>query len=130
MNIESITIGDIIAAGAVLMALWNVFKFIYEKFVKPRTDSARAIDEIKEDMSDIKEDVSEMKEKLASDYEQLSNHADRLKKLEERQDDFREFLRISLDAQRALIEHGLDGDNQAEMKKSLSAIDDYLKKHI
>lgn len=112
------------------MALWKTIEFGYEKFVKPRTDTAKAIKEISEDMEAIKRDISEMKDKQANDYATLHAHAERLHKLEERQDDFRDYLSISLDAMRALIEHAVDGNNTEAMKKSLTDIDNYLKKHL
>ena len=128
--IEQISIGDIIAAGAVLMALWKTLEFAYDKIVKPRTETSKAIEEIGEDMAAIKKDIAEMKEKLASDYEQLSDHAGRIGKLEQRQDDFRDYLAISLDALRALVEHAIDGNNEEAMQKSLKDIDNYLKRHL
>lgn len=112
------------------MALWKSMEWVYDKFVAPRTNTTRAIKDISEDMEAIKKDIGEMKTKLADDYTALHDHAERLDKLEERQDDFRDYLSISLDAMRALIEHAIDGNNTQAMEKSLTDINNYLKKHL
>lgn len=130
IDLGKITITEIVAAAAVVKALWMLIEGVYDKLFKPGKDNKTAIEDIRKDLTTIKSDISEIKEKQTSDYETLHNHAERLGKLEERQDDFREFLSISLDAQRALLEHAVDGNNTEAMKRSLAEIDRYLKKHL
>ena len=41
MNLEGLTIGDIIAAGAVLMALWKFITWAFDIFVKPKESKVK-----------------------------------------------------------------------------------------
>ena len=127
MNIEGITIGQIIAAGAVLMALWNIIKWVYNYFVKPGED-------VTKDILSIKKDISDIKGKLEQDYKVLNDHEKALNDLarrviqqEDDSNDIHNALRVILVAEQALLE---DGNNKEGLRKAQEELNHYLRSKI
>ena len=131
MNIEGITIGQIIAAGAVLMALWNIIKWVYNYFVKPGED-------VTKDILSIKKDISDIKGKLEQDYKVLNDHEKALNDLarrviqqEDDSNDIHNALRVILVAEQAVTKSLLeDGNNKEGLRKAQEELNHYLRSKI
>ena len=131
MNIEGITIGQIIAAGAVLMALWNIIKWVYNYFVKPGED-------VTKDILSIKKDISDIKGKLEQDYKVLNDHEKALNDLarrviqqEDDSNDIHNALRVILVAEQAVTKSLLeDGNNKEGLRKAQEELNNYLRSKI
>ena len=131
MNIEGITLGQIIAAGAVLMALWNIIKWVYNYFVKPGED-------VTKDILSIKKDISDIKGKLEQDYKVLNDHEKALNDLarrviqqEDDSNDIHNALRVILVAEQAVTKSLLeDGNNKEGLRKAQEELNHYLRSKI
>lgn len=131
MNIEGITIGQIVAAGAVLMALWNILKWVYNSFVKPGED-------VTKDITTIKKDISDIKGKLEQDYKVLNDHEKALNDLarrviqqEDDSNDIHNALRVILVAEQAVTKSLLeDGNNKEGLRKAQEELNHYLRSKI
>ena len=131
MNIEGITLGQIIAAGAVLMALWNIIKWVYNYFVKPGED-------VTKDILSIKKDISDIKGKLEQDYKVLNDHEKALNDLarrviqqEDDSNDIHNALRVILVAEQAVTKSLLeDGNNKEGLRKAQDELNHYLRSKI
>lgn len=131
MNIEGITIGQIVAAGAVLMALWNVLKWAYNSFIKPGED-------VTKDITKIKNDISEIKGKLEQDYKVLNDHEKALNDLarrviqqEDDSNDIHNALRVILVAEQAVTKSLLEnGNNKEGLRKAQDELNNYLRSKI
>lgn len=131
MNIEGITLGQIIAAGAVLMALWNIIKWVYNYFVKPGED-------VTKDILSIKKDISDIKGKLEQDYKVLNDHEKALNDLarrviqqEDDSNDIHNALRVILVAEQAVTKSLLeDGNNKEGLRKAQEELNNYLRSKI
>lgn len=128
---DNITIGQIVAAGAVLMALWNILKWIYSTFVKPA-------DDVTKDINDIKKDIAEIKTKLQADYSTLNEHekalddlARRLIQQEDDSDDIHNALRVILVAEQAVTTSLLEnGNNKEGLRNAQKELNNYLRSKI
>ena len=131
MNIEGNTLGQIIAAGAVLMALWNIIKWVYNYFVKPGED-------VTKDILSIKKDISDIKGKLEQDYKVLNDHEKALNDLarrviqqEDDSNDIHNALRVILVAEQAVTKSLLeDGNNKEGLRKAQEELNHYLRSKI
>ena len=131
MNIEGITVGQIVAAGAVLMALWNIIKWVYNYFVKPGED-------VTKDILSIKKDISDIKGKLEQDYKVLNDHEKALNDLarrviqqEDDSNDIHNALRVILVAEQAVTKSLLeDGNNKEGLRKAQDELNHYLRSKI
>ena len=131
MNIEGITVGQIVAAGAVLMALWNIIKWVYNYFVKPGED-------VTKDILSIKKDISDIKGKLEQDYKVLNDHEKALNDLarrviqqEDDSNDIHNALRVILVAEQAVTKSLLeDGNNKEGLRKAQEELNNYLRSKI
>lgn len=131
MNIEGITIGQIVAAGAVLMALWNIIKWVYNYFVKPGED-------VTKDITTIKKDISDIKGKLEQDYKVLNDHEKALNDLarrviqqEDDSNDIHNALRVILVAEQAVTKSLLEnGNNKEGLRKAQEELNNYLRSKI
>ena len=125
MNLEGLTIGDIIAAGAVLMALWKFITWAFDIFVKPK-------EKVNKDIADIKRDITEIKEKLNADYKQLSEHEQALQELSRRDSkDIHNALRVILIAEQAVTKSLLEnGNNKEGLRQAQKELNNYLQSKI
>lgn len=131
MNLEGLTIGDIIAAGAVLMALWKFITWAFDIFIKPK-------EKVNKDIADIKRDITEIKEKLNADYKQLSEHEAALQELSRRvinqEDDSKDIhnaLRVILIAEQAVTKSLLEnGNNKEGLRQAQKELNNYLQSKI
>lgn len=131
MNIEGITVGQIVAAGAVLMALWNIIKWVYNYFVKPGED-------VTNDITTIKKDISDIKGKLEQDYKVLNDHEKALNDLarrviqqEDDSNDIHNALRVILVAEQAVTKSLLEnGNNKEGLRKAQEELNNYLRSKI
>lgn len=94
MTIESVTLGQIVTAFAVLMAISKGLEWVINPFKKSNAD------------------LSALKKKVDDHDKQLS--------------DIHDFMYTSLTATKALLKHGIDGNDVQAMKDAADDIDDYL----
>lgn len=130
INIEGVTIGDILVAGASLMAIWKLIQWVWSTFVKPKEDRDN-------DIKEIKEDIAEIKTKLQSDYQMLSNHdrsidelARKVVQIETDSNDLHQVLRIIVVAEQAVTKSLLEGNNEEGLRKAQKELNDYLNSKI
>ena len=98
MNIEGVTLGQIVTAFAVLMALFKGIDWAINPIRKSR------------------EDFSALKKKV-------DDHDKEMK-------DIHEFMFVSLSSTKALLKHGIDGNDVDSMKQAYKDIDNYLTKKV
>lgn len=131
MNLEGITLGEIIAAGAVLMALWKLLTWVVDTFVKPK-------EAVNKDIADIKKELTEIKQKLTEDYRKLNDHEQALSDLarrviqqEDDSADIHNALRVILIAEQAVTKSLLEnGNNKEGLRQAQTELNRYLQSKI
>ena len=98
MSIEGVTLGEIVTAFAVLMAITKGLDWLLNPLRKNR-----------EDMASLKKRVDD--------------HDKEMK-------DIHEFMFVSLSSIKALLKHGIDGNDVDSMRSAYKDIDNYLTKKI
>ena len=98
MNIEGVTLGEIVTAFAVLMALFKGLEWAVNPIRKNR-----------EDMATLKKRVDEHDKEMR---------------------DIHEFMFISLSSTKALLKHGIDGNDVDSMRSAYKEIDNYLTRKV
>ena len=98
MNIEGVTLSEIVTAFAVLMAITKGLDWLLNPLRKNR-----------EDMASLKKRVDD--------------HDKEMK-------DIHEFMFVSLSSIKALLKHGIDGNDVDSMKSAYKDIDNYLTKKV
>lgn len=98
MNIEGFTLGEIVTAFAVLMAITKGIEWLLNPFMRNKN----ALDELKKRVDDHDKEMK----------------------------DIHEFMFVSLNATKALLKHGVDGNDVDSMKSAYKDIDNYLTKKV
>lgn len=127
INIEGITIGQIILAGGSLMALYKIIQWAWMTFVKPKED-------ITKDISDIKAEIKQINEKLDNDYVTIGKHEQSLNQITaklgnhlEEYEDVHEGLKVMLISQNQVLKSLLENGNN---KEGLRSAHDQLTKYL
>lgn len=131
INIEGITIGDLLIAGASLMALYKLLQWLFVTFIKPDKDRD-------DDISGIKKDIAEIKQKLDRDYSMLADHdksindlARRVVQQETDSVELHKVLRIIVVAEQAVTKSLLeDGNNKEGLRNAQNELNEYLQSKI
>lgn len=131
INIEGITIGDLLIAGASLMALYKLLQWLFVTFIKPDKDRD-------DDIAGIKKDIAEIKQKLDRDYSMLADHdksindlARRVVRQETDSVELHKVLRIIVVAEQAVTKSLLeDGNNKDGLRNAQSELNEYLQSKI
>lgn len=131
INIEGITIGDLLIAGASLMALYKLLQWLFVTFIKPDKDRD-------DDIAGIKKDIAEIKQKLDRDYTMLADHdksindlARRVVRQETDSVELHKVLRIIVVAEQAVTKSLLeDGNNKEGLRNAQSELNEYLQSKI
>lgn len=131
INIEGITIGDLLIAGASLMALYKLLQWLFVTFIKPDKDRD-------DDIAGIKKDIAEIKQKLDRDYTMLADHdksindlARRVVQQETDSVELHEVLRIIVVAEQAVTKSLLeDGNNKEGLRHAQNELNEYLQSKI
>lgn len=98
MNIEGVTLSEIVTAFAVLMAITKGIEWLLNPFMRNKN----ALDELKKRVDDHDKEMK----------------------------DIHEFMFVSLNATKALLKHGVDGNDVDSMKSAYREIDNYLTKKV
>ena len=98
MSIEGVTLGEIVTAFAVLMAITKGIEWLTNPFLRNKN----ALDELKKRVDDHDKEMK----------------------------DIHEFMFVSLNATKALLKHGVDGNDVDSMKSAYREIDNYLTKKV
>ena len=98
MSIEGVTLGEIVTAFAVLMAITKGLDWLLNPLRKNR-----------EDMASLKKRVDD--------------HDKEMK-------DIHEFMFVSLSSIKALLKHGIDGNDVDSMRSAYKEIDNYLTRKV
>lgn len=98
MNIEGVTLGEIVTAFAVLMAITKGIDWAINPLRKNR-----------DDMAALKKKVDDHDKEMR---------------------DIHEFMFVSLSSIKALLKHGIDGNDVDSMKSAYKDIDNYLTKKV
>lgn len=98
MNIEGVTLSEIVTAFAVLMAITKGIEWLLNPFMRNKN----ALDELKKRVDDHDKEMK----------------------------DIHEFMFVSLNATKALLKHGVDGNDVDSMKSAYRDIDNYLTKKV
>lgn len=131
INIEGITIGDLLIAGASLMALYKLLQWLFVTFIKPDKDRD-------DDIAGIKKDIAEIKQKLDRDYTMLADHdksindlARRVVQQETDSVELHKVLRIIVVAEQAVTKSLLeDGNNKEGLRNAQNELNEYLQSKI
>lgn len=131
INIEGITIGDLLIAGASLMALYKLLQWLFVTFIKPDKDRD-------DDIAGIKKDIAEIKQKLDRDYSMLADHdksindlARRVVQQETDSVELHKVLRIIVVAEQAVTKSLLeDGNNKEGLRNAQNELNEYLQSKI
>lgn len=130
INIEGITIGELLIAGASLMAIWKFIQWIWTTFVKPREDT-------ESDIASIKKDLTEIKAKLQKDFDTLNEHdrsinelARKMVQIETDSQDIHRVLRVIVVAEQAVTKSLLEGDNEEGLRHAQKELNDYLSSKV
>lgn len=131
INIEGITIGDLLIAGASLMALYKLLQWLFVTFIKPDKDRD-------DDIAGIKKDIAEIKQKLDRDYTMLADHdksindlACRVVQQETDSVELHKVLRIIVVAEQAVTKSLLeDGNNKEGLRHAQNELNEYLQSKI
>ena len=98
MNIEGVTLSEIVTAFAVLMAITKGIEWLLNPFMRNKN----ALDELKKRVDDHDKEMK----------------------------DIHEFMFVSLNATKALLKHGVDGNDVDSMKSAYKDIDNYLTRKV
>jgi len=98
MSIEGVTLGEIVTAFAVLMAITKGIEWLLNPFMRNKN----ALDELKKRVDDHDKEMK----------------------------DIHEFMFVSLNATKALLKHGVDGNDVDSMKSAYKDIDNYLTRKV
>lgn len=98
MNIEGVTLSEIVTAFAVLMAITKGIEWLINPFMRNKN----ALDELKKRVDDHDKEMK----------------------------DIHEFMFVSLNATKALLKHGVDGNDVDSMKSAYKDIENYLTKKV
>ena len=131
INIEGITIGQIILAGGSLMALYKIIQWLWQTFVKPKEDIAK-------DINDIKNEIKQINEKLNNDYATLqrhenllSDHSTTIRDHSSAYEDMHEGLKVMLISQQAVMKSLLEnGNNKGGLRSAQAELSKYLQSKI
>lgn len=131
MNINDITIGQVVVVVSAIVALFKFLEWIWNKFVDPHVKHEQVL-------TQTEKDIKEIKEMLKNDYQKLIDHDTRLTRLElvtkESEDDRRdlhESVRVTMVALQALLKSSIDKDgNETGIKKAESEIERYMQSKI
>lgn len=131
MNINDITIGQIIVVVSAIVALFKFLEWTWNKFVEPHLKHEQVL-------TQTEKDIKEIKEMLKNDYQKLIDHDTRLTRLElvtkESEDDRRdlhESVRVTMVALQALLKSSIDKDaNINGIQKAESEIERYMQSKI
>lgn len=131
MNINDITIGQIVVVVSAIVALFKFLEWIWNKFVEPHLKHEQVL-------TQTEKDIREIKEMLKNDYQKLIDHDTRLTRLElvtkESEDDrkdLHESVRVTMVALQALLKSSIDKDaNINGIQKAESEIERYMQSKI
>jgi len=98
----AITINDILAVAAVLFGLSKIYDWIFEKLFRPKNMAEKRIKDLEDAQKAISEDVK----------------------------DIHEYMYASLISIKALLRHGIDGNDIDSMREASKQIDKYLNEKI
>ena len=131
MNINDITIGQVVVVVSAIVALFKFLEWVWNKFIDPHVKHEQVL-------TQTEKDIKEIKEMLKNDYQKLIDHDTRLTRLElvtkESEDDRRdlhESVRVTMVALQALLKSSIDKDgNETGIKKAESEIERYMQSKI
>lgn len=131
INIENITIGQLLALVAVIMTVVKAMDWFVDRFITPRLKKDSQI-------QGIEKQLGEIALKLDRDLTRLNGHDQKIEDLEHRMQtvekengDMHDYKRITLQAIQSLLKHNLEnGNNIDDMSRSSKDIDDYLHSKI
>ena len=131
INVEGITIGEIIVAGGSLMALYKLIQWLWLTFVKPKED-------ITKDISDIKAEIKQINQKLENDFVAIGKHESTLSQMGvklgahlEEYEDVHEGLKVMLISQNQVLKSLLEnGNNKDGLKKAHAQLTKYLQSKL
>lgn len=131
MNINDITIGQIVVVVSAVVALFKFIEWVWNKFVDPHIKHEQVL-------TQTEKDIKEIKDMLKADYQKLIDHDTRLTRLElvtkESEDDrqdLHESVRVTMVALQAMLKSMVDKDNNINgIQTAEREIEKYLQSKI
>lgn len=131
MNINDITIGQIVIVVSAIVALFKFLEWMWTKFVEPHLKREQVL-------TQTEKDIKEIKDMLKADYQKLIDHDTRITRLEltsqeseNDRNDLHESARVTMIALQALLKARLQSDNNLNgIQQAEREIEKYMQSKI